>query len=232
MLYLHEIIDIIGDGQRAYLETVAERAAHSEAAGLSRFFGAWRVIGSTGRWPRVVNLWEMDGWAHWSQTLERQFLPESQDPTLAPWWSRAAQWRSGGFDRILEPASFAPTRDALREDGLKAWVCVHTIQRLRPGAAATYLGMLGTTLLPLLESRGLALMGAYQNALQSDEVVTLWAAPTFAMLCELYARRRDDPQLQAWSRRAQELRLSSETTWLVPSPACFFHPHAGRSAGA
>lgn len=228
MLYLHEIIDIIGDGQQAYLDTVAERAAHSERSGLSRCFGVWRVIGSTGHWPRVVNLWEMDGWAHWAKTLERQFLPQSKDPTLAPWWSRAAQWRRGGFDRVLEPAAFSPTRDALREDGLKAWVCLHTIQRLRRGCGTAYLEMLGSTLLPTLESRGLTLMGAYQSTLQSDEVITVWAAPTFAMLCELYAGRHDDVELQAWSRRAGELRRSSETMWLVPSEACFFHPlHAG-----
>ena len=45
MLYLHEIIDIIGDGQQAYLDTVGERAAHSEREGISRLMGTWRVIG-------------------------------------------------------------------------------------------------------------------------------------------------------------------------------------------
>lgn len=224
MIYLHEIIDIIGDGQQAYLDTVAERAAHSEKQGISRFFGVWRVIGSTNRWPRVVNLWEMDGWEHWAQTLERQFLPEKKDAALAPWWSKAAQWRSGGFDRIVEPAPYSPSRDALREDGLKAWVCVHTIIRLQPGLGTTYLASVGSTLTPLLEARGLTLMGAYQVPMRSDEVLLLWAAPTFEHLCRLYATRHDDPDLQAWGKRVREMRRESETMWLVPSEACFFHP--------
>src|SRR5258706_5608520 len=109
MLYLHEIIDIVGTGQVAYLQTVGERAQHSEREGISRLVGTWRVIGSTNRWPRVVNLWEMDDWDHWAETLERQFLPQKKDPALGPWWSQATQLRSGGFDCILEPTPFTPT---------------------------------------------------------------------------------------------------------------------------
>ncbi|GIW41986.1 MAG: hypothetical protein KatS3mg076_2563 [Candidatus Binatia bacterium] len=63
MLYLHEIIDIVGTGQEPYLDTVGERARHSEQEGISRLAGSWKVVGSTNRWPRVVNLWEMDGWS-------------------------------------------------------------------------------------------------------------------------------------------------------------------------
>ena len=115
MLYLHEIIDIVGTGQEAYLDSVGERARHSGAAGISGLMGTWKVIGSTHRWPAVVNLWEMEGWEHWADTLERQFLPEKKDAHLAPWWAKATQWRSGGFDRILEPAPYSPTRQLLQE---------------------------------------------------------------------------------------------------------------------
>ena len=104
MLYLHEIIDIVGTGQESYLQTVGERGRHSEREGISRLMGTWKVIGSTNRWPRVVNMWEMDGWGQWAETLERQFLPGKVDAALAPWWAKATEWRSGGFDRILEPA--------------------------------------------------------------------------------------------------------------------------------
>jgi hypothetical protein len=210
MLYLHEVIDIIGDGQQAYLETVGERAAHSEAEGISRLVGSWKVIGSTNRWPRVVNLWEMADWQQWAESLERQFLPEKKDPHLAPWWSAATKWRSGGFDRILEPATYS-------------WVCVHTIVRLGPGRRDAYLAALGDTLRPLLESRGLTLMGAYAVPMRSDEAVVLWAAPDFRALCGVYARRHD-PDLQEWNARVAALRERFETMWLVPSTHCFFHP--------
>jgi hypothetical protein len=227
MLYLHEIIDIIGDGQQAYLDTVGERARHSECEGISRLMGSWRVIGSTNRWPRVVNLWEMDGWEHWAQSLERQFLPERRDPHLAPWWSVATQWRSGGFDRILEPASYSPTRSELSARGLKAWVCVHTLVRVLAGSREEYLEEVGAQLRPLLEARGLTLVGAYSVVMRSDEVATIWAAPDFRSLCSLYGRRHADPELRAWVAQVGGWRRRFESMWMVPSEHCFFHPFSG-----
>jgi len=224
MLYLHEIIDIVGTGQEAYLQSVAERAVHSAGEHISRLVGTWKVIGSTNRWPRVVNLWEMDGWAHWAESLERQHLPEKKDPGLAPWWARATEWRSGGFDRILEPATFCPSIADLRARALRAWVCVHTIVQLRPGKRRDYLAAVGQTLRPLLEQRGLTLMGAYAVPMLSDEAVLIWAAPDFRHLCELYTGRRNDPEWKAWGNRAAPLCERFETMWLVPSADCFFHP--------
>ena len=224
MLYLHEIIDIIGDGQQAYLDTVGERARHSEQAGISRLMGTWKVIGSTNRWPRVVNLWEMDGWSHWAHGLERQFLPSKKDPHLGPWWSQATQWRSGGFDRILEPATYSPTREQLRARRFKAWVCVHSLVQLAPGCRRPYLDAVGKILQPVLEARGLFLFGAYAVPMRSDEAVVLWAAPDFEGLCRVYENRQRDDALQDWAARVARLRRRLQTMWLVPSVACFFHP--------
>ena len=224
MLYLHEIIDIIGTGQQQYLDSVGERARHSEGEGISRLMGSWKVIGSTNRWPRVVNLWEMDSWEHWAETLERQFLPEKTDDALAPWWARTSQWRSGGFDRVLEPTSYCPTRDDLLARKLKTWVCVHTLIRLEPGAREDYLAAVGGTLRPLLESSGLTLVGAYSAPMRSDEALVLWAASDFRTLCAVYANRGENPGLQRWTRLVESWRLESETMWIVPSAHCFFHP--------
>jgi hypothetical protein len=224
MLYLHEIIDIVGTGQASYLASVAERARHSSGEGISRLMGTWKVIGSTNRWPRVVNMWEMESWAHWAESLERQFLPQKVDRDLAPWWAKATEWRSGGFDRILEPTRYSPTCRTLREGGLKAWVCVHTIARLVPGRCDAYLAAVGGELRPALEARGLTLMGAYAVPMRSDEAVVLWGAPDFRQLCRLYAERDRDPNLQRWGARALEWRQSANTMWLVPSSDCFFHP--------
>lgn len=224
MLYLHETIDIVGAGQQAYMDSVAERARHSAGQGISRLFGTWKVIGSTHRWPRVVNLWEMDGWEHWAQALERQFLPAQTDPDLAPWWKAATQWRRGGFDRILEPTAYSPSMAQLRAQGLKAWVCLQTIVRLAPGRRGKYLRAIGDTLRPLLEAHRVRLMGAYAVPMRSDEAVLLWAAPDFRSLCGLYARRADDAALQDWRTRITPLRRKWEMLWLVPSTDCFFHP--------
>lgn len=224
MLYLHEVIDIIGTGQASYMASVAERARHSEHEGLSRLMGTWKVVGSTDRWPRVVNLWEMDGWGQWGDTLERQFLPTKTDPQLAPWWAKATAWRSGGFDRILEPTAYSPTRDGLCARGLKAWVCVHTLIRLYPSRRDAYLTAVGETLRGVLEARGLTLMGAYSAPMRTDEAVLIWAAPDFQILCRLYGQRRQDAELRAWQARVGSWRRTAKTMWLVPSAECFFHP--------
>lgn len=224
MLYLHEIIDIIGTGQEDYLKTVIERARHSEGEGLSRLVGTWKVIGSTNRWPRVVNLWEMDGWAAWAESLERQHLPEKKDPALAPWWAKATAWRSGGFDRILEPAPYSPTVAELRRRAFKAWVCVHSIIRVATGQRGAFLNAAGDRLRTLLESEGLLLMGAYSVPMVSDEVILLAAAPDFRLLCSLHERRRTHPGWRQWVRDSAALWHSYETMWLVPSVGCFFHP--------
>ncbi|MGH7785445.1 MAG: hypothetical protein ACRERC_01185, partial [Candidatus Binatia bacterium] len=215
MLYLHEVIDIVGTGQEAYLQTVGERGRHSEREGISRLMGTWKVIGSTNRWPRVVNLWEMDGWDQWAATLERQFLPGKLDSALAPWWAKATQWRSGGFDRILEPTAYSPTRDALRAGGLKAWVCEHTIVQLLAGRRDGYLQAVEETLRPLAEARGLTLFGAYATPMRSDEAVLIWAAADFRALCRLYEARASDPDMQRWEGRFSGWRRESETMWLV-----------------
>jgi hypothetical protein len=231
MLYLHETIDIVGDGQDAYLETVARRATHSEKEGISRLVGCWRVVGSTNRWPRVVNLWEMDSWAHWGRTLERQFLPERRDPSLAPWWAQAAQWRSGGFDRILEPVPRCPTRAELVAAGISAWVCEQTILRARPGAADELLNSAMANVAPALNRRAIRLFGAYTVPMRSDELLLLWAAPTFADLCGWYDDRRGETAWGRWQSSVATHALAADTCWLVPGASNFFHPSQAAAGG-
>lgn len=224
MLYLHEIIDIVGTGQEAYLKTVIDRGKHSEKLGISRLVGTWKVIGSTNRWPRVVNLWEMEGWTHWVDNLERQFLPEKKDKELAPWWAKATEWRSGGFDRMLEPARFSPTLAALRQQHLRSWVCVHSIVRCARGQRSAFLSAVESTLRPLLVQHELTLIGAYSAPMMSNDAVLIWAARDFSHLCQLYDARRENSGWQAWRKQAAALVDGHETMWLVPSEGCFFHP--------
>jgi hypothetical protein len=50
-------------------------------------YGVWGVIGSTGRWPQVVNIWEEDGF----EGLARSFRTELGNATL-----QDPRSRSGG----------------------------------------------------------------------------------------------------------------------------------------
>src|SRR5437870_4741599 len=90
-LYLHETIHIVGTGSEAYKRHTGTRRPSGPAG---RLVGTWQQSGSTGEWPRVVNLWEMDGWSGWGQLLEHQYGGEGQPAALAQWWSEAARLRS------------------------------------------------------------------------------------------------------------------------------------------
>ena len=97
-IYIHELIDIIGHNRARYLHHMTANwcpIAREERNQLC--LGVWATLGSTGRWPEVVNMWELDGW----DGLAANFAHETaggrdQDPSLAEWWSVAASLRRAG----------------------------------------------------------------------------------------------------------------------------------------
>ena len=168
MLYLHEIIDIVGTGQQAYLQTVGERARHSEREGISRLMGTWKVIGSTNRWPRVVNLWEMDGWDAVGGDA-RAPVPARQDRrgagAVVGEGDRVAQRRLRSHPRAgrVQPDA----RPVARRRPARLGVRAHD----RATAARPARGVPRTPsarrCVRLLEARGLTLMGAYAVPMRS-----------------------------------------------------------------
>ena len=90
-VYIHELIDIIGHNRARYLHHMTANwcpVAREERNQLC--LGVWATLGSTGRWPEVVNMWELDGW----DGLAANFAHETaggrdQDPSLAEWWAAA-----------------------------------------------------------------------------------------------------------------------------------------------
>lgn len=227
MLYLHETVDIRGDGATAYMQAVVERARHSEEAGISRLVGTWRVIGSTHRWPRVVNLWEMDGWGHWSQSLERQFHPRQRDRHLSAWWRAMVRYRRGGFDRILEPAPFCPSRSRLAAKGIKGWVTEQQIYRIPWSFLPEFFAEVESSLLPAMESYGISLVGAYASPMRPGEALILWSASDFATLCHQWEERNSSPSWRAWCARLEQLRVRWVVSWLVPFSGTLLSPEVG-----
>src|SRR5262245_41166289 len=135
LLYLHEQIHIVGTGSEAYKAHTGKLGTGRTDGGAS-LVGTWQQSGSTGAWPLVVNLWEMRGWDHWADILERQYTRASgQESKLRRWWAEATRYRSGGFDRILEPAPFSPTRADLIAGQVRGAVCLQEIATVKPGTA-------------------------------------------------------------------------------------------------
>jgi len=215
-LYLHETIHIIGTGSEPYKRHTAAWAARRRHGGA--LVGIWQQSGSTGDWPRVVNLWEMDGWDGWAAILERQYAGEGQPADLRAWWTRMARWRSGGFDRILEPAAFCPTRQELIDGNVRGRACLQEVSTLRAGAADEYLDAVATRWLPVAERRGLRLIGAYRTAMRDTEAVILWSVPTFEDFTRHLADTRE------WTDEARKWRTDYRETLLVPSRWSVVHP--------
>jgi hypothetical protein len=223
-LYLHEIIDVVGTGSEAY-------KAHTGKLGTARtdggapLVGTWQQSGSTGTWPTVVNLWEMRGWDHWAEILERQYTRASgQEPKLRRWWAEATKFRSGGFDRILEPAPFSPTRQQLVDDEVSGLAMIQEIATVKPGRAERYLDAVAARWRPLAKQRGLTLVGAFTTAMRDTEAVLLWSLPDFRTFARHLAGCRTDRAVHRWLEYAHTWRVDYRETLLVPSVWCVTHP--------
>ena len=222
-VYLHEIIDIVGTGSEAY-------KAHTGALGTGRrdggapLVGTWQQSGSTGAWPKVVNLWEMRGWAHWSEILERQYTRASgQEASLKKWWKEALQHRSGGFDRILVPAAFSPTRAEVVAAGIRGVACVQEIATVKPGTAGEYLAAVGTRRRKAMQRRGLALLGAFRTAMRDTETILLWNVPTWRHFTDYLHASESSRSDRGWHAAARRWRADYRETLLVASPWCVQH---------
>src|SRR4051812_24269309 len=140
-VYIHEFIDIIGHNRAAYMHHMtANWSPEAQEQRQQLCYGVWAVLGSTGRWPAVVNIWEHDGWDGLAQSFGVEAVGKgAQDPTLEAWWAKAAEFRSGGQDRILEPAPWTRTITELCGDGVQGQCYAHEMIVVRNGGADEFL---------------------------------------------------------------------------------------------
>lgn len=174
-LFLHEVIDIVGRGGRAYMEhTVAFDAGAAAGRGLA-LLGTWEVVGTTGRWPQVVNVWEIDGWDGWERLGQRTNVDKAANTELAEWWDEAYKRRTGGFDRLLRGAPGCPTLASLTADAMRGTWFVHELSEVRPGSGPDYLAATLAERVPAMAARGITLVGLYDSVFRDTEVCTIWA---------------------------------------------------------
>ncbi len=103
-------------------------------------FGVWGTVGSTGRWPEVVNLWELNGWDGLVANFAHELAsPSLQDPALAKWWAVAAELRRGGFDRMSCPNRGARRSRSSPERACAGVVYAHEIVRVPIGTVRAFL---------------------------------------------------------------------------------------------
>lgn len=217
-IYLHEIIRTVPGREEPYAASVLSihhdpaRPADSEVHGA---FGQFRTAQTSGAWPCVINIWE-NTWAGKARDLAGQFQDAKRDTAMEDWWNRNLHLRRGGFDRILIPAEFSPTRDELVRRGVRVQVCVHEILWLPFGEPERYLGELERRLLPAAQRHGVELLGAFRVAMRPNQVLTLLGAREWRGLGAWLEAASSDPDLREWHAYRSAKRVRAEELVLLP----------------
>jgi hypothetical protein len=227
-LYIHEFIDIIGHNRANYMHHMtANWSPKGQEERHQLCYGVWGVLGSTRRWPEVLNMWEEDGWDGLASSFQHETSGAGmQDPTLAKWWARAAEFRSGGFDRILKPAPWTRTIEELCADGVTGVTYAHEQLTVEPGRSGEFLEMVRQEGIEAYGALGWELAGAFETAMSNDsECILLWAVPTWEQWAEGEKARDTHPAVSAWWARCMDVSRTFHRFLLVDSPLCPFRTH-------
>ena len=224
-LYIHEFIDIRGHHRADYMHHMtANWSPNAQEDRDQRCYGVWGVVGSTGRWPQVLNLWEEPGWDGMAASFASELVgADLQDPKLKKWWSRASEFRRGGFDRLLEPAPWMRTIDEALADGVKGACFQHELLTVRPGSARDLLELARERAVAAYADHGWELAGAFTTAMRDeDEAIVLWAVPTWQSWADGEKAQTTHDDVVAWRRAARELATDWRRITLVDAPLCPF----------
>ena len=220
-VYIHEFIDIIGQGRARYMHHMTANWCPMARAERNQLcFGVWGTVGSTGRWPEVVNMWELDGWDGLVANFEHELgSPTMQDPTLAEWWATASTLRRGGVDRIVVPAPGTRSIEELTAAGVRGALYLHELVSVPPGVAGDYLVALEQRGRVAVEALGLTLVGAFRVAMVNDsECIVIWAVPDWARWAAFEQAWERGGHLSAWREEVTALGADWHRIALVDAP--------------
>ena len=208
-LYLYEVIDIVGQGQYAYMEHLWQDPVlrMPEMFGLQGSFYICAAGG--GRWPQVINVWDVGslGWGGWARNVDRK----RRKAFYGDWWDEAAKWRSGGFDRLCAGVPGSPSTEEIQKKGIRGTLFLNEILTVRPGTPVEFLEAVVAERVPLMEAYGHRATGLYEVTSNQHEVVMLWASDLPSQI--RLRRNRDatrglsdegeiDERIISWERRS------------------------------
>lgn len=197
-VYIHELIDIRGHHRADYMQHMtANWSPNAQEDREQLCYGVWALLGSTGPWPQVVNMWEEAGWDGLASSFGGEAVGRgAQDPKLAKWWAKASEFRRGGFDRIVVPAPWTRTIEQLCAEGVRGECDAHELVTVRPGTATDLLER-ARDAAALHSAHAWELAGAFTTAMvNDDEALLLWAIPTW----QQWADAEQDDRLTSWRR--------------------------------
>ena len=224
-VYIHEFIDIIGHNRANYMHHMT--ANWSPKAQVERnqlCYGVWGTVGTTRRWPEVVNIWQEDGFPGLAESFRHEFNhPTLQDPALAEWWARASQFRRSGIDRVLIPAPWTDTIEQICAKGVRGETYAHEVVKVPAGTAWDVLETVREQAAPLYSKFGFVLVGAWATAMCNEsEILLLWAIPAWENWGEFEIAQQTDSAMRIWPATAIGISPEWNRVLLVDSPLCPF----------
>jgi hypothetical protein len=221
-VYLHEFVDIIGQQRARYMHHMtAYWCPENREKRAQLLFGVWGILGSTGQWPQVVNLWEYPGgWDGLGASFDLETSnPVMQDPFLQEWWAAAAPLRRGGFDRLLVPAPWTRAIDELVADGVRGAAYAHELVTVPPGQSLAVLDQVADVGRACVESTGAELIGAFNVALRNDtECILLWAFPDWRTWSSFERSWSANGPLSPWRKTLVDAGADVTRILLIDSP--------------
>ena len=147
-----------------------------------RCFGVFSTVGSTGRWPQVVNLWEYGSWDDLAHNFSVELVGTShRDPMLEQCGHRPR--RSAPRDRP-DPGRHDASPGVehwCARGGTGAVAYVHELVTTEVDGAARVADAVAEDRELLADRFGLGLVGLFRTAMRADdEVVVLRAVPSWA----------------------------------------------------
>lgn len=239
-LYVHEVVDIVGQGQYEYMEHLWKDPvlAMPEMFNLQGSFYVCAVGG--GRWPQVINIWDCGtrGWDGWSSNVDRLNL-KRRTAFYGDWWDKAAAWRTGGFDRLCGGVPGSPTTAEIAERGIRGTIFLHEILEVDPSRRLEFLSLVAHRRVPLMADHGHQATGLYEVLSNSHEVVMVWATSVAAQT-DLRASRdaalglddtaAADERLVEWERVAAGYVTGGRWELMTPLPRTVYGPPSWEEA--
>jgi 8-hydroxy-5-deazaflavin:NADPH oxidoreductase len=219
-LFVHETI---------FCRSLQARERYQEIAkGMQGFtmVGTWQTVGMTGRWPTVLNIWQVPGgWSGWAAFLERTYGPARRQ--MDAYFDQFDEVRSGGEDFLMASVPWSPPVDQLVAGGVRGTLFVHEVSTVRPGAGREYLAAMREQWTPVALDHGHRLVGMYEALLTDTTVVTLWAT---GVASHVRLMTSEDPRVSLWRTAARGYCTRWHEELLSPAPGTLLSDRAGSPA--
>jgi len=165
---------------------------------------------------------EEDGLGRDGHVFRYEFNPRTlQDPKLAKWWAKAAEFRSSGTAPPVGPAPWDGTAPScvsrqLYGEAHEQITCPRKVGRPR------YLEIVPPEAIPVLRGVSAGAAGAWETLMiDESECFLLWDHPTWSSGLEFEKAQRSHPSVIKWKQRPRGDRLHLRSCSSTPRSSPF-----------